>query len=150
MVPLLVKRLSQITAGRGLSVVSELHDLVFAYGDDTPDMFIRTYNWDIAWASPRALPQWLTKVTEETTYYHDRGREDVDFLIVGETHDGDQYIQTMYQPAEEAYLVEVRDGGPDAHYRAMIVSYDEALAAFQTWMATRERLPQADWTLIDM
>ena len=46
--------------------------------------------------------------------------------------------------------MEVRDGGPDAHYRAMIASYDETLAAFETWMATRERLPQVDWTLIDM
>ena len=53
-------------------------------------------------------------------------------------------------PPRGAYLVEVRDGGPDAHYRAMIASYDETLAAFETWMATRERLPQVDWTLIDM
>lgn len=149
-VSLVAHRLSQIAADMGLVVVFELGDLVLAYGDDTPDMFIRTYNWDIAWASPRALPQWLTSVTNEMIYFHDHGREDVDFLIVGETHDGDQYIQTMYQPAEGAYLVEVRDGGPDAHYRAMIASYDETLAAFETWMATRERLPQVDWTLIDM
>ena len=99
-VSLVAHRLSQIAADMGLVVVFELGDLVLAYGDDTPDMFIRTYNWDIAWASPRALSQWLTSVTNEMIYFHDHGREDVDFLIVGETHDGDQYIQTMYQPAE--------------------------------------------------
>lgn len=149
-VSLVVHRLSQFAAGTGLVVVSELDDLVLAYGDDTPDMFIRTYDWDIAWASPRALPQWLTRVTEEMNYYHDQGSTDVNFLIVGDAHDDEQYIQTMYLPAKEAYQVEVRDGGPEAHYQAMIASYDETLAAFESWVATRERLPRVDWMLIDM
>ena len=149
-VPVLVKRLSQITAGRGLVVVSELHDLVFAYGDEIPDMAIRTNEWDIAWASLRALPQWLDRTTEDMIFYHQRGDNAVDFLIVEDTSKEQHFIQTIYRPAQDAYQVEVRDGGPDAHYQALIDSDDETLAAFQTWMATRERLPQADWTLIDM
>ena len=149
-VPLLVKRLSHIAAGMGLVVVSELDDLVFAYGNEIPGMSIRTYEWDIAWASPRALPQWLERTTMAMNFYHDRGDDAVDFLIIEDTSKEHQFIQTIYRPAIEAYQVEVRDGGADAHYQAMIASYDETLAAFETWMATGERLPQVDWALIDM
>lgn len=149
-VPLLVKRLSQFAAGRGLSVVSELHDLVFAYGDEIPDMAIRTNEWDIAWASLRALPQWLHRTTEDMIFYHQRGDNAVDFLIVEDTSKEQHFIQTIYRPAQDAYQVEVRDGGPDAHYQALIASYDETLTTFRTWMSIGECPPEINWTPIDM
>ena len=149
-VSLVIKRLSQTTAGKGLVVVSELDGLVFAFGDEIPGMSIRTNEWDIAWASLRALPQWLGRTTQEMIFYHDHGSDAVDFLVVEDTSKEHQFIQTIYRPAIEAYQVEVRDGGPDAHYQAMIASYDETLATFETWMATGERLPQVGWALIDM
>lgn len=146
---LVVQRLSRIAPDMGLAVVSELDDLVLAYGDDTSEMFIRTVDWETAWASPRALRQWLSRVTEEMMYFHDHGSKAVDFLIVGESRAEQRYIQAIYLPAEGAYQVEMRKGGPEAHYQTMIEGLDETIAAFETWMDTRERTPQADWQRIE-
>lgn len=136
----LLRDMEPAVARFGLQMVAQPGAVPLAFGDETRDFRTRTLDYEVRFASRRGVPQLLRRMARaQETLDAQAGTGGsgmlAEFLhIASAATPGVQYIQSLYDSAAGGFEVEVCDGGPERHFRAVELDIAAAGECFLAWM----------------
>ena len=73
---------------------------------------------------------------------------DEQFAIIERVASPETYVQVVKNESG-GWLIERRDGGPDAHFAVEVASIDEAHGVLTSWASGTPQAPAPEWTKLE-
>lgn len=150
-IPAILRLISPLLLDFSTLTVLESAKLIWTSGDEDAEFSIETAEYAAPWASLNSLPHWIDWITANARAMAELGigKDPRDFFLVRDAIRHQTYIQTYFNPIDEAYRVEMRLGNARQHYACTCSKANTVVREIEAWMNTRTYTTDG-WQKLDL
>lgn len=122
-------------------VILENAHLVYCFGDETTHFLTRISYYGntfvLPFASISSIPQWIHGIAQRARSNSSLSDDDrnQDFLVVRQVNVGETFMQVVFDPTAQCYLIEMRLGDASRHYYRAEQDSQVVINYFVRWLA---------------